>query len=72
MVPAAVDLPLLEEVDQIDQQLAAGGTLETLRVPTAALFCPTGKHSDVSAADLLLALEEKQIWWGCGKSHHNR
>ncbi|TNN73263.1 hypothetical protein EYF80_016426 [Liparis tanakae] len=60
VVPAAVDLSVLEEVDEIDQQLAAGGTLETLRVPTAALFGATGKHRDVSAADLPLALEKKE------------
>lgn len=58
MVPAAVDLSVLVEVDQIDQQLAAGDTLETLGVPTAAVTCSTGKHSDVSTADLSATLEK--------------
>lgn len=56
MVPAAVDLPVLEEVDEIDQQLAAGDALEALRVPAAAVTCPARKHSYVSAADLPAAL----------------
>lgn len=63
MVPAAVDLSVLVKVDQIDQQLTAGGTLETLRVPTAAMSGPTGKHRYVSTADLSATLE-KQIWVG--------
>lgn len=57
MVPAAVDLSVLEEVDEVDQQLAAGDALEALRVPAAAVTSPTGKHSDVAAADLSAALE---------------
>lgn len=57
VVPAAVDLSVLEEVDQIDQQLAAGDTLEALRVPTAAVTSPARKHGYVSAADLSAALE---------------
>lgn len=67
VVPAAVDLSFLEEVDQIHQQLAAGGALETLRVPTAALCCPTGKHRYVSTADLPLALQKKsRFGWDGG------
>lgn len=63
VVPAAVDLPVLVEVDEVDQQLAAGGALETLGVPAAAVSGPTGKHRYVSAADLSATLE-KQIWVG--------
>lgn len=58
MVPAAVDLAVLEEVDEVDEQLAAGGALETLRVPAAAVARPAGKHGDVAAADLSAALEK--------------
>lgn len=58
VVPATVDLSVLVEVDQIDQQLTAGGTLETLRVPAAALSGPTGKHCYVSTADLSATLEK--------------
>lgn len=65
VVPAAVDLPVLVEVDEVDQQLAAGRALETLGVPAAAVSGPTGKHCDVSTADLPAALE-KQIWVGGG------
>lgn len=68
MVPAAVDLSVLVEIDQVDQQLAARGTLEALRVPTAAVPGSTGKHSYVSTADLSATLE-KYIWsggWRCG------
>lgn len=61
MVPATVDLSVLVEVDQIDQQLAAGGALETLRVPAAAMLGSTGKHSYVPTADLPATLE-KQRW----------
>lgn len=58
VVPAAVDLSVLVEVDQINQQLAAGDALETLRVPTTAVTRPTGKHSYVSTADLPATLEK--------------
>lgn len=63
VVSAAVDLSVLVEVNQIDEQLAAGGALETLRMPAAAVSCTTGKHGYVSAADLPAALE-KQIELG--------
>lgn len=56
VVPAAVDLPVLVEVDEVHQQLSAGHTLEALGVPAAAVARPAGKHCDVSAADLSAAL----------------
>ena len=56
VVPSAVDLPLLVEVDEVHQQLAAGGALEALGVPAAALPRPARKHRNVPAADLPLAL----------------
>lgn len=52
VVPAAVDLPVLVEVDQIHQQLAAGDALEALGVPAGPGTRPAGEHSHVSAADL--------------------
>lgn len=61
MVPAAVDLSVLVEIDEIDQQLAAGDALETLRVPTAAGARSAGEHGHVAAADLPAALE-KRTW----------
>lgn len=63
VVPATVDLPVLVEIDQINQQLAAGDTLETLRVPAASVTRPAGKHRYVSTADLPATLE-KHIWSG--------
>lgn len=65
MVAAAVDLSVLVEVDQVHQQLAAGRALEALGVPAAALTSPTGKHSDISPADLSAALEKinKMMGW---------
>lgn len=56
VMAAAVNLSVLVEVDQINQQLAAGGTLETLRVPAAAVSRPTGKHRDISSTDLSATL----------------
>lgn len=64
VVPAAVHLPVLVEIDQINQQLAAGDALETLRVPAASMTRPAGKYSYVSPADLPATLE-KHIWSGC-------
>lgn len=61
MVPAAVDLPVLEEVDEIDQQLAAGDALEALRVPAAAVTCPASKDSYVSTADLSATLDKETV-----------
>lgn len=58
VVPTAVYLSILVEVDQIDQQFAAGGTLETLRMPTAAVSCPTRKHGYITPADLSATLEK--------------
>ena len=55
-MPSAVDLPLLVEVDEVHQQLAAGGALEALGVPAAALPRPARKHRNVAPADLALAL----------------
>lgn len=63
VVPATVHLPVLVEIDQINQQLAAGDTLETLRVPAASMTRPAGKNSNVSTADLPATLE-KHIWSG--------
>lgn len=58
MMSATVNLSVLVEVDQINQQLAAGGTLETLRVPAAAMSRPTGKHCYISTTDLPATLEK--------------
>ena len=68
VVAPAVDLPLLVEVDEVHQQLAAGGALEALGVPAAALPRPARKHRDVPAADLPLALGRGgEGWKGRGR-----
>lgn len=59
VVPSTVDLSVLVEVDEVHQQLGAGGALETLGVPTAAVPRPTGEHRYVPATDLSAALEKK-------------
>lgn len=59
MVPAAVDLSILVEINEINQQLHAGGALETLGVPAAAVSSPTSKNSYVSTADLSPTLQKK-------------
>lgn len=58
VVPTTIYLSILVEVDQINQQLAAGGTLETLRMPTAAVSCSTRKHGYIAPADLSATLEK--------------
>lgn len=39
MVPATVDLPILVEVDQVDQQLVADTADEAGRMPADAVSC---------------------------------
>lgn len=39
VVPATVDLPILVEVDQVDQQLVADTADEAGRVPADAVSC---------------------------------
>lgn len=52
VVPSAVDVSVLVEVNEVDQQLITGGALETLRMPAGAVTCSRSKHSNVSATDL--------------------
>lgn len=56
MVAPTVDLASMIEVDEINQQLLAGGAHETLRVPTGTKACSTGKYCNVPASDLLSTL----------------
>jgi len=58
VVPATVDLPVLVEVDEIHQQLAAGGAGEAGRVParTGTGTRPGHKHRHLSAVDALATL----------------
>lgn len=56
MVAPTVDLASMIEVDEINQQLLAGGAHEALRVPTGTKACSTGKYCNVAASDLLSTL----------------
>ena len=40
MVPAAVDLPFLVEVDEVHQELLTHAAHEAVRVPHQAVACP--------------------------------
>lgn len=64
MVPAAVDLPILVEVDQVDQQLIADAADEAGRVPANAMPRSRGKDGHVPSVDLAAALSEKPVFNG--------
>lgn len=57
VVPAAVDLPILVEVDEVHQQLLAHAADEAGGVPAHAVTRPRGEHRDVAAVYLASALE---------------
>lgn len=59
MVPAAVDLAVLVEVDQVDQQLVADAADEAGRVPANAMPSSRGEDSHVPSIDLPAALSRK-------------
>lgn len=59
VVPAAVNLAVLVEVDQVDQQLVADAADEAGRVPANAVPSSRGKDSHVPAVDLPAALSGK-------------
>lgn len=58
MVATTVDLASMVEVDEVHQQLPAGGAHKALRVPAGTQACSAGKHRDVSTSDLLPALPD--------------
>lgn len=64
MVPAAVDLPVLVEVDQVDQKLVADAADEAGRVPANAVPRSRGEDGHVPAVDLAAALPEKPVFNG--------
>lgn len=64
VVPAAVDLPILVEVDQVDQQLVADAADEAGRVPANAVPCSRGEDGHVPSVDLAAALPEKPVFNG--------
>jgi len=60
VVPAAVDLPVLVEVDEVHQQLVAGAAHEAGRVPAHAVTGARRKHGDVAAVYLAAALRRRR------------
>jgi len=64
VVPAAVDLPVLVEVDQVDQQLVADAADEAGRVPANAMPSSRGEDGHVPSVDLAAALSEKPVFSG--------
>ncbi|TNN29514.1 hypothetical protein EYF80_060337 [Liparis tanakae] len=66
VVPAAVDLPVLVEVDEVHQQLVAGAAHEAGRVPAHAAAGARRKHRDVAAVYLAAALRRRRRGGGGG------
>lgn len=60
VVPAAVDVSVLIEVNEIHQQLVTGSALEALRMPAGAVTRSGCKHRYVTAADLPATLINTQ------------
>lgn len=56
MVPATVDLPIVVEVDQIHQQLAASGAGKACGVPAHPRARPRGTHRHFSTVDVFTTL----------------
>lgn len=59
VVPAAVDLAVLVEVDQVHQELVADGAYEAGRVPANPVAGARREHGDVPAVNLASALRGK-------------
>lgn len=57
MVPAAVDLSILVEVDEVHQELFAHAADKAGGMPTHAVTCPRCKYRDIAAIYLASALE---------------
>lgn len=60
VVPAAVDLSILVEVDEVHQELITHAAHEAGRVPAHAVARPGSKHSDVAAIYLPSTLKRKR------------
>ncbi len=60
MMPAAEQLLVLVEVDEVDQQLLTHLAREAGRVPQLVGTRPAGRHADVTAVHILAALQIKE------------
>lgn len=58
VVPAAVNLPVLVEVDEVHQELVAHAAHEAGGMPAHAVTSPGCKYSDVAAIYLPAALKK--------------
>ena len=56
VVPATEELPVLVEVDEVDEELLADGAGEAGGVPDPGGPGPGGPHADVPAQDTVAAL----------------
>lgn len=56
-MPAAVDLPVLVEVDEVHHELFARAADKAGGMPTHAVTCPRCKHGDIATVYLASALE---------------
>ena len=56
VVPAAEELPVLVEVDEVDEEFLADGAGEAGGVPDPGGPGPGGPHTDVTAQDTVTAL----------------
>ena len=63
VVPAAVHIAVLVEVDEVDEQLHADDADETRRVPAHVASRPTREHRQLALAQWFTALRQ---------THHHR
>ena len=57
VVTPAVDVPILEEVDQVDEEFRARVAHETRRVPTDVMSSSRREHRHLSNTDFLSTLK---------------
>ncbi len=60
-MPSTVDLPVLVEVNEINQELIAGGACEARWVPTLTRSCSWSKHHHLPSADVLSTLKRQNF-----------
>ena len=60
MMPAAEQLLVLVEVDEVDQQLLTHLAREAGRVPQLVGARPAGRHADVTAMHIFAALQIRE------------
>lgn len=56
MMPPAMDLPIVIEVNKIHQELVAGGAREARWVPNLTRSRPRGEHHHLPTAEVLPTL----------------